>query len=153
VSAAADGAWGRSPPKTWRTDRPESNKTRPGNSSVRTKTASRGSPQLFADTVPKAARLRAAARDEAVGVVAEVLPELVWAAVDPLSLPTLEEKLDDPSGNELASLDPKGEDDDEEDDEEPPPAVVVLGVGPVAAVVVQAGAEAPTLAMSAVAWA
>ena len=58
----------------------------------------RGSAQLSAETVPNAARLRAAARDDGVGEATAVLPRLVCEVVEPAAVPgTSEERSDDPS--------------------------------------------------------
>jgi len=58
----------------------------------------RGSAQLSAETVPKAARLRAAVRDDGVGEAIEVLPRLVFEVVEPAAVAgTSELRSDDPS--------------------------------------------------------
>ena len=59
----------------------------PGNSKVKTRMPRRGSAQLLAETVPNAARLRAAARDDAVGETAAALPWLVCEDVEPSAAP------------------------------------------------------------------
>jgi hypothetical protein len=112
---------------------------------------SRGSAQLLAETVPNAARLRAAARDEAVGVVTVVLAPLVCEGVD--ALVTSGERSDEPNAEGVVALGAVGADEDEAD-VDPAPAEVVFELGAAgAAGGGQAGAAAPTLAMSALAWA